>query len=750
MKPQVHHLLPALAGLSLAVGAATLQAASFSWGGGNLLWNNTSPEGWNGGPPVAGDDATIGSGTVTFAGSDTFGNAATGTSAAISVNSVGTLASGGKFNTIWNLSLGGGTLLSNGGATPQFPAFDLAGTVTAAGGVTSSIATGTGSYSLINLGNGTTAPTGTTFDVGAAGTLNVGTVLQNHWYYTTGPFMVAAELVKTGDGLLNLTAANTYTGGTTINRGILAFSGGGTTSTTGGFTVASSGTLRFDRHDTWGNHLTTATPVITIESGGTVISNNTYTTLINPVLDGGTINANGGVNASYPAFGLKGTVSVNGTASGSTIGTTGAGDFNQVSIGTGSAGGTTAFDVADGAAATDLTVSTPLSNLAGVAAGLTKTGDGTMSLASANLFTGVTTVSGGTLELAASGSGYSGTLKGDLAIENATVRVAQSNGIWGWDPTVLKNLTIHNGGVLTVAASAVATLGNITMAGGTLAAEGNGDTYWGSWGIKPPTGPTATVTVTADSSITAPRVTLNVNGGTTVFAVADGADLAVSSSLINGGVLAKSGAGTLTLTGTSAYTGQTTVNEGRLTLSGTGSIAASTTIEVAGGAFLDVSAVTGGWSLAATQTLRGAGTVAGDATLAGTLAPGSGVGTLSFTGSLGLAGVSDFEIDAALLGADRAAVAGQLAFGGSLNVTNADGTLAEGMSFDLFDFAGRADATEFASISLPDPGAGLAWDLSSLYTDGVITVVVPEPAPLAFAALAFLAAAARRRRHACR
>ncbi len=302
--------------------------------------------------------------------------------------------------------------------------------------------------------------------------------------------------------------------------------------------------------------------------------------------------------------------------------------------------------------------------------------------------------------------------------------------------------------MLTEAGNTVATLGNITLAGGSLAAEDDGDAYYGAWGIKPTAGTTATVTVTADSSITAPRVTLNVNGGTTVFAVADEADLAVSGSLINGGALAKSGAGTLTLTGTNTYTGQTTVGEGRLTLSGGGSIASSTTIEVAGGAFLDVSAVTGGWSLAASQTLRGTGTVAGDATLNGTLAPGPGIGTISFADDLALAGVSSFEIDATLLAADLAAVAGQLSFGGTLSVTNIDGTLADGMSFDLFDFASRADATGFASISLPDPGAGLAWDTSGLYTDGVIAVV-PEPHALTLAALALLGAAVRRR-HACR
>lgn len=50
-----------------ALGAANLlQAADFTWGGGNLDWTDTTAAGWNADPvPGAGDNATIGSGSVT-------------------------------------------------------------------------------------------------------------------------------------------------------------------------------------------------------------------------------------------------------------------------------------------------------------------------------------------------------------------------------------------------------------------------------------------------------------------------------------------------------------------------------------------------------------------------------------------------------------------------------------------------------------------------------------------------------------
>ncbi|NNC88063.1 MAG: hypothetical protein HKN82_06325, partial [Akkermansiaceae bacterium] len=146
---------------------------------------------------------------------------------------------------------------------------------------------------------------------------------------------------------------------------------------------------------------TTSTPVITVDAGGVVQSNNKYTPLIDLVLNGGTLSANDGVNANFPTFGLKGTVTVNATAGGSFISTTGAGDFNEVGIGSLALpeGDFTIFDVADGAASSDLTVSAVLSNNGGGSKGLIKTGPGTMTLSAANIYTGTTIVTAGTLSL---------------------------------------------------------------------------------------------------------------------------------------------------------------------------------------------------------------------------------------------------------------------------------------------------------------------------------------------------------------
>jgi hypothetical protein len=90
-------------------------------------------------------------------------------------------------------------------------------------------------------------------------------------------------------------------------------------------------------------------------------------------------------------------------------------------------------------------------------------------------------------------------------------------------------------------------------------------------------------------------------------------------------------------------------------------------------------------------------------------------------------------------------VAGALLFGGDLNVSLFAGTLAEGQSFNLFDFDNTQSAGAFSQVLLPDPGLNLWWDTSALYSQGVLTVL-PETSTGLLAALGALALAARRRR----
>lgn len=211
-------------------------------------------------------------------------------------------------------------------------------------------------------------------------------------------------LFISGSGTVLLTGANTLSGATTVQSGTLQFGATGAGSSASAVFVRSGGTVLLTANDIWGNASVGSTPVVTIDAGGVLRSRSSFSTLISPVLNGGSLIADGGANANYPSFGLRGTVQANATAGGSFISQTGTNAFNGVGIGNGSAaGGTTTFNVDDGAAAVDLTVSANLINyVSSTSAGaLTKTGLGTMVLSGTNTYTGATTVSAGVLRLGA-------------------------------------------------------------------------------------------------------------------------------------------------------------------------------------------------------------------------------------------------------------------------------------------------------------------------------------------------------------
>jgi len=131
------------------------------------------------------------------------------------------------------------------------------------------------------------------------------------------------------------------------------------------------------------------------------------------------------------------------------------------------------------------------------------------------------------------------------------------------------------------------------------------------------------------------------------------------------GHVVKVGTGKLTLTGSSDYTGITVISNGVLALAGAAALTGPTNyITVMSGAAFDVSGLSAPFSLSALQTLGGNGVVTGDVALvAGTISPGVGIGTLSFSNNLSLSGdrtvTNRFEI-AGPGTSDLIAVAGNL------------------------------------------------------------------------------------------
>lgn len=237
----------------------------------------------------------------------------------------------------------------------------------------------------------------------------------------------AGGLVKAGPAALTLTGANTYTGPTVVNAGILRSSAPGD-NPNGALpagqpvTINTGASLILGADDGLGYYAGAASS-LTVNGGVVVGAAATHSTLPTLTLNGGTITAidSGNLsNGSILNYILDGNVT---TVAGASTSIVNAGSLllrGKVSEAAPTAPVT--FDVPRGTAAVDLTVSSIVKDQA---AGLIKSGSGIMALTNGNLYTGPTVLNGGTI------------LVGDSAA-------------LGTGP-----LTINNGGVLAMAADTI-------------------------------------------------------------------------------------------------------------------------------------------------------------------------------------------------------------------------------------------------------------------------------------------------------
>ena len=188
------------------------------------------------------------------------------------------------------------------------------------------------------------------------------------------------------------------------------------------------------------------------------------------------------------------------------------------------------------------------------------------------------------------------------------------------------------------------------------------------------------------------------NNATLAFNRSDA--ITVANVIGGSGVVNQVGSGTTTLNAANTFTGALNANAGTLALGCTGTLATNTiNINITGGVF-DVSAVSGGYTLATGRTLTAgrataATDITGDFTLAGNLSlGGSAFRTATFANNLTLnSGTIGFDFSSALTAGggvnDLVAVGGNLILNGTstLNITQPVIGLASG-NYTLFSYGG--------------------------------------------------------------
>ncbi len=455
-------------------------------------------------------------------------------------------------------------------------------------------------------------------------------------------------VTKTGTGTQTLTVNQTYTGATTIEGGVLSvasLANGGANSGIGASTsdaanlVLDGGTLRY----TGGAQSTNRNFTIGINGGAfdasgtgaltlsgtatlddidtertlTLTGTNTAANTLAAALGDNGLGATSLLKSGTGTWVLSGAHSYTGSTSvtGGTLRLASANrigdsssvivssgaifDFNNFSDTIGSLAGAGNITLGSAAMTTGANhTSTTFSGIISGTGAVIKTGTGTQVFSGNNSYTGITTISGGTLSVAslanggqASGIGASSNAAANLVINGGTLR--HTGGIQSTD----RNFTIGiNGATLDASGSGALTFSSASTA--TLSGTNTARTL------------TLTGTSTAANSLTA-VIADNGNGKTS---------------------LTKSGAGTWVLKGANTYTGATTVSGGTLAVASGASLGATTTLVNSGATLQNNGSITG--LVTANGTVTGNGLFNAAVTLNSTHSPGTSPGVQTFASGL--------------------------------------------------------------------------------------------------------------------
>lgn len=608
-----------------------------------------------------------GAGTLTLTGANTYAGGtliANGTLAGDTSSIQGAIVNDARLvfnqntNGIFSGGIAGsGSLTKNGAGT-----LTLAGPASYTGGTT--ITAGTLAGSSLSLQGNIRNDAALLFNQTFAGTF-------------TGAISGTGSLTKAGSGALFMNGVNSYTGGTFVNGGSLI----GTTSSLQG-SIFNNALVEFSQNTsgTYGGTMS-GTGSLVKSGGGTVTLTGTNSYAGGTAISSGALSI--GVDAALGA--AAGAVILGDALSTGTLIFTNNALLSSARAFTLGAGGGV-FDTS-GAAVT-------LSNGVTGAGGLTKTGQGVLELAGTGSYAGGTSVVAGTLRSGATnafgtgnalviGSGASVDLNG---FDQTVGSIAGSGSLLLGRGT----LTTGSNGSSGLFAGAITGTGSLVKTGGGTLLLSGANGYTG--GTRVLGGALVGNTTSLQGSI--------FNNAVVQFD--QGTNGTYAGSMSGSGVLAKTGAGVLTLTGTNTYSGGTLIDGGSLVGTATslrGLIVNNAQLTFGGASDgLFAGTLTGSGSLIKTGT--------GTLTLNGTQ-PLTGLFTVA-QGTLALNGIFGGSIDVAAGAALRAngTIAGSLNLAGSLfavpppavtfalsGLTDAGGAAIQGPSYltigrDLTAFSG--------------------------------------------------------------
>lgn len=479
-----------------------------------------------------------------------------------------------------------------------------------------------------------TGPTFTVGDLNGAGTITLGpnTLVTGTTTLTpvfSGVISGSGGLTKQNSGTLTLSGANLYSGTTSIIGGILVLGGTNTIQSSLQVNIGPSGELQQTTFDNIINNLTGSGTIDLGMTNTLTVNETTNTTYSGTITDSGMLSVSG--TNTLTLTGANTNTGLVTVISSATLALSGSGSFTNTTPVTVNGGAT--FDISNVTGPTTVTIgnlngagtvtlgsNTLSTNTTGPAlfsgniqgaGGYTMAGSGNETLSGTNLYTGPTLVSSGTLTLGGTNTiqdsssvtvntgaslvqttfnntinNLSGSGSVDLGTSPATLTVVETI------PTTFSGV-ISDTGNLTIAGTNTLTLTGINTftgaatinSGATLALAGNG--------ALSPMGAVAVLTGgTFDiSGVNFPNnpVTIgDLSGGGLVIlganTLAEGtANSTVFSGMITGtGGFIKQGTGTLKLTGTNNYTGNTELAQGTLELTNPNTIGSGNSLIVTG------------------------------------------------------------------------------------------------------------------------------------------------------------------------